>query len=64
MSDESTRHPVYAFGDPLGERASDGLCSDGTFLDVALLRRMQPPGTDGTECFSTLGCLASQHDII
>ena len=64
MSDESTWHPVYTFADPIGKPTPVELHCDGTFLDVALLRRMQPPGTDGTECFSTLGCLASQHDII
>ncbi len=44
MRAKETWHPVYAFGDPLGERASDGLRSDGSILDVALLHGKQPPG--------------------
>ena len=64
MSAKETWHRVYAFGDPIGERASDELCSDGTILDVALLHGKQTPVKDGTECYSTLGWLARQREVV
>ena len=64
MSSKATWHPVYAFGDLTGERASVELCSDGTILDVALLHGKQPPVKDGTGCFGTLWWLARQREVV
>ena len=58
MSDDATWHPVCAFGDPTGERASDELHSHGTILDVALLHGKQTPVKDGMGCIGTLWWLA------
>lgn len=64
MSAKATWHRVYAFGDPTGERASVELRSDGSNLDVALQHGKQTPVKDGTECYSTLGWLARQREVV
>ena len=64
MRAKETWHRVYAFGDLTGERASDGLRSDGSILDVAVRRGNQTPVKDGTLCYSTLAWLARQREVV